>query len=566
MKAGAFCLLLGLWLGAGVPQARAASLTTVTITSVSTNCGNVGGTVTVNFQITNFTTGSYDLNYAFSADNVMDAGDVFALCGGCNSASCNVTCTASPKVISQTLTIPAGFTSGFLVVSARHNAAPQCPAVVTTQDSDAIPFTVPCNTATPTQTFTLTLANTFTRTPTNSPTITPTFTPTNSPTPTFTTTFTKTFTLTATLTATNTPTNTPTTTPTKTPTNTPTDSSTATPTKTPSNTPTPTPTRTPTATPTNSSTPTTTRTPTATPTITPTNTPSNTPTITPTNTPTRTPTNTPTVTPTNTPTKTPTNSPSNTPTQTPTSTSTPGFLIPTDTFTFTPSITFTGTVQPTATFTSTFTRTPVIPPATGACVVPGSNTTDMDGNAYCFNYPTPTVGVGPAPITVTDLTLDQSVFGMSLQELKSLADYTGDNNSPLTITSDWKLTYFTGNLTYDGNLDPPYDTLRASGILIVDGDLTLNPGTSTVLPSSYKGVVFVTGDVTVLAGCEIEGALIMGQPYFHARPGLLYLNGTGSSYAKVTYNPGQILQAKNLVAQYRETISARRTLLAIPNL
>jgi len=107
-------------------------------------------------------------------------------------------------------------------------------------------------------------------------------------------------------------------------------------------------------------------TPTDTPTNSPTNTPTDSPTKTPTNTPTDTPTNSPTTTPTNTPTHTATVTYTNTKTHTitwtpyPTSgqryTNTPDRVYIINTWTPTPTITFTGTWIPTETFTPTNTN------------------------------------------------------------------------------------------------------------------------------------------------------------------------------------------------------------------
>ncbi len=156
---------------------------------------------------------------------------------------------------------------------------------------------------------------------------------------------------------------------------------------------------------------------------------------------------------------------------TPTITPTP--LAAGPTATQTPTNTPLGSPTPTITATVTTTFTPWLPtpPPAGACAVPVTGVTSnlMGGSpqpVYCFNNNCGTshaVGSGPC----TTLISDVGVFGMSLGEIRNIADNYGTSlgGSPVTlfINSNWQLSYFTGNLTYDPPIPPPTKPCKASG-------------------------------------------------------------------------------------------------------
>jgi hypothetical protein len=240
---------------------------------------------------------------------------------------------------------------------------------------------------------------------------------------------------------------------------------------------------------------------------------------------------------------------------------------PTPTRTYTPTIT--------ATPTETFTITPTVPITPTATWTPnlfcpnptGSTANNMAGNPICIGRNGP-VSLG-IPINENNQLEASSVFGMSLTDLKLIADYWGDatGNSPLEILGKWKLSYFEGNLTYGPNQPDPYKRLNAYGVLVVNGDLILNGGNgSDILPSAYRGLVFVTGNLTVRDGSDISGAVIMGRPLAYSGAGQIVLSGSGGNMGTINLDPTLIQEAERIVAQFRENSAARKMLLAIPYL
>jgi hypothetical protein len=254
------------------------------------------------------------------------------------------------------------------------------------------------------------------------------------------------------------------------------------------------------------------------------------------------------------------------------STATYQFLHPTPTFTPTPTLspTLTGTPTNTFTVTQTFTPLPTATPCNSGAVCPcdkpynGIDGVNLDGPVTCFNNPT--------------LLSDKDVFGMSLAQVQSIADYVGTSiGAPvsLNIVSDWKLSFFTGPVTYGPSLAFPYTALGApktsttaatssEGLLVVNGDLTLLAANGSETPSTWNGVIFCTGNLNVEDGCIINGAVIMGSPWYHGVAGTVNLTGSSGNFGQIIYNPNLVTTVMQKVASYREDISETKKLLAIP--
>jgi hypothetical protein len=202
----------------------------------------------------------------------------------------------------------------------------------------------------------------------------------------------------------------------------------------------------------------------------------------------------------------------------------------------------------------------------GMCAMSGSVTKPTGATATNF------LGGGVTYTTLGDAPIsDVNVFGMSLKDIQFIADYSGSAAVPLSIVSSNKLSYFNGNLTYAATqTNPVYQTLNTSGILIVNGNLTLGlgGGVSNILPSYYSGIVFVTGNLTISDGCQIDGVAIMGYSSAYSGSGgnLTLLGSSNGQFAYLTADPSSVTHVIQQVAQYREDLSARKVLLAFPGI
>jgi hypothetical protein len=202
----------------------------------------------------------------------------------------------------------------------------------------------------------------------------------------------------------------------------------------------------------------------------------------------------------------------------------------------------------------------------------GAATTNFFGGATVI-YPgaSPSAGsTANAPIS------DVNVFGMSLKDIQFIADYVGSSSITMNIEEPYKLSFYNGNLTYGPTqAATAYQLLDTTGILCVNGNLTLqsggenSAGTSNIQSSYYNGIIFATGNVTIQSGCFVDGAIIMG--YSALNPGQpapqLSLTGGGTgNYSQAITDPEMVTHVIQLVAQYKEDISARKVLLAFPGI
>ena len=132
----------------------------------------------------------------------------------------------------------------------------------------------------------------------------------------------------------------------------------------------------------------------------------------------------------------------------------------------------------------------------------------------------------------------------------------------MTISSEWKLSYFNGNLTYSASsTQTAYQSIDTEGILVVNGNLSMSGGVSTAI---YRGVVYVTGNLTMGANSEIDGVVFMGSPT--STTGSVSMNGNTGQQAILFYDPDLVSEALTKVAVYRENISQRQILFGVPNL
>lgn len=162
---------------------------------------------------------------------------------------------------------------------------------------------------------------------------------------------------------------------------------------------------------------------------------------------------------------------------------------------------------------------------------------------------------------------DSSIFGMSIKDIQFIADNVGNATTPITIGTN-QLSYYNGSISFTGsNPVTTYQNLNGSGILIVNGNLTLNGGTAPTTNCYFAGIVFVTGNLTITNGADIDGVVIMGNSTsYSGTGGAVDIAGTAGEDGILNANPHVVTEALKYVAQYREDISARRVLLAFPGI
>ncbi len=174
---------------------------------------------------------------------------------------------------------------------------------------------------------------------------------------------------------------------------------------------------------------------------------------------------------------------------------------------------------------------------------------------------------GSTVINATSSVLsDSSIFGMSIKDIQFIADNVGSASATITIGTN-QLSYYNGSISFTGN-NPvtAYQNLNGSGILIVNGNLTLN-GASPSTNCYFAGIVFVTGNLTIMNGADIDGVVIMGNSTsYNGTGGAVDIAGSAGQDGILNANPHVVTEALKYVAQYREDISARRVLLAFPGI
>lgn len=159
----------------------------------------------------------------------------------------------------------------------------------------------------------------------------------------------------------------------------------------------------------------------------------------------------------------------------------------------------------------------------------------VNGSATC-SLPTTGACVPAAPAPQAHQSVDL-VFGVTQVELKALADYIYSNvsNIPKKLAPGIHYLEGGGTGTFTFNSSKP---LTGSGVLFVNGNLTLSDGAS----SSFNGVVYVTGTLTVGNGNSLGGATVAQS--LQCSPG----NGV----AVIEYSSKVVQQIKNTLGLYRE--------------
>jgi Tfp pilus assembly protein PilX len=144
-------------------------------------------------------------------------------------------------------------------------------------------------------------------------------------------------------------------------------------------------------------------------------------------------------------------------------------------------------------------------------------------------------------VQVTSTPTISYVLGVSTADLKLMADYLVTSTSQLPeVLPDMALIYVDGNAVFSSARE-----LRGSGLLLVNGDLTVSAGSNCY----YGGLIYVTGNIVINDAATINGCII--------GCGTATLSRSGSSaIAEINYDKFVLDTVRQQVCQYREIKSA----------
>jgi len=138
-----------------------------------------------------------------------------------------------------------------------------------------------------------------------------------------------------------------------------------------------------------------------------------------------------------------------------------------------------------------------------------------------------------------------STFGLTSDELKLTADTVLRSETEVRAyfnpksPPQMKMIYVSGDTTFDD--DTP---LKGSGILIVEGDLTLAQCTLTA-GHFFSGIVYVTGYADIHEPTNISGAVLTGN-------GLNVAQGATAEFVSISYDAELVENAIGLqLTRYR---------------
>jgi len=143
----------------------------------------------------------------------------------------------------------------------------------------------------------------------------------------------------------------------------------------------------------------------------------------------------------------------------------------------------------------------------------------------------------PAPPSGAKWQSTDVVFGVTQAELKALSDYIYSTVSNVPKVLPQAIHYLDGggSTTFTFTSAKP---LTGSGLLYVDGNLTLSDGAS----SAFNGVIYVTGTLSVGNGNSLGGAVLAKQ--LSCQP--------GSGLAVIEYNGKIVQNIRNTLGLYHE--------------
>ena len=208
-----------------------------------------------------------------------------------------------------------------------------------------------------------------------------------------------------------------------------------------------------------------------------------------------------------------------------------------------------------ATIGSEFRRLSVVPPADAAiCANRGKdirleNRSRVSGHsAYGLVYPKKTGNHYQASgaelsgkpkkgkINPSLYHLDEiDVFGVTPQELRSLADiYTDDPSTLPDELPDYSIVFVDGDVTW--NIDKP---LKGTALLYVNGDVTIEASSS----SYFSGIMYITGTYTQRAPSLVNGTIMCKDD--------ITISGTSGDYSEVNFDKEVRSRILTISGQYR---------------
>lgn len=175
--------------------------------------------------------------------------------------------------------------------------------------------------------------------------------------------------------------------------------------------------------------------------------------------------------------------------------------------------------------------------AAGLYYLNGSGTVTVSGTGA-------TLTGTPARSAAT--TYDDSfntVFGVSLDQLKAMADYvvTTTTGFPNPVPIDTVVVSLVGQ-----SYTAAYP-LKGTGVVVVTGNTTINAGSY----SSFSGLLYVQGNLTIREPCEIQGAVVV--------TGSITVQGN-LDYATIQYDDDILQHLRQELGTYRLSSAVSRPL------
>lgn len=135
--------------------------------------------------------------------------------------------------------------------------------------------------------------------------------------------------------------------------------------------------------------------------------------------------------------------------------------------------------------------------------------------------------------TARGVVSPQTVFAVSEEELRGMADNVYTSISQVPKNLKFSITFLDGNYTFD-NVKP----LQGGGLLYVNGNLTLNDSSNSL----FSGVIYVDGTLTMGKDNTLAGGIVAQR--IACNP--------GSGLATFEYNNNLITSVRQRLALYRE--------------